>query len=117
MFSEALQRFVEETGAQLAIFCDYEGEAIGQASAGPDDFEVKLTGAQLGAVTAELQRLARAYGQEERASYSFATGTTTLLVEALPGNYYLVAAVADAARVPCARWHLAAVARRFEAEL
>ena len=117
MFAEILDRLVRETRAAFAIFCDYEGESIAYAAPGFSDYDVRIAGAHLAAVTIALQRTVAATGQSERLAFVCATDQTTLVVEALPGHYYLVLSVPDPAGVPLARWHAAAVAERFLGEL
>ena len=117
MFAEALQTLLRETEAEFAIFCDYEGEVIGLASNGLDDFDVRLAGAQVAAVTIALQKLVSATGQSDRLGVLCATERGTTLVEALPGHYYVVLSVPRPGLVPFARRRLAAVAELFRAEL
>ncbi len=117
MFEAALTELVAQTEGELAIFCDYEGESIALAGPERDPFDVRVLGATHAAHVHELQRVARASGQSERLSLTCVADHRVLLLEALPGGYYLVLALAPARVWPKARHLLQAVADRFAAEL
>lgn len=120
MFETALQALVAETRADLAIFCDYEGEAIALALAGTgaDSYEARVLGAHLAAPVIELQRIAAGHGATGRLSFGCVAAERTLLAEALPGGYYVVLALpARSAGEPFARRQLRHVADRFATEL
>lgn len=93
MFERALHNLIAEAGAELAIFCDFEGESIALAARDLDHFEVRVLGAHHALLVDRLQRIARASGQSERLSLAWASDTRVHLVEALPGGYYLLAAL------------------------
>ena len=117
MFEAALQELIGATGGELAIFCDYEGEAIALASRGLDPFEVRVLGAHQAAIVLQLQRIARASGQHERLSLACIAEKRTLLLEALPGGYYLLLVPSPRAAAAPAQRALRAVAARFAQEL
>lgn len=104
MFEAALQRLLLETEAKEAIFCDFEGEAIALSTSARDPWELQVLGAQLAASVLDLQRIARDNHQSERLSLICVTGEMVLLVEALPGGYYVLAtASADGLWAPTRR--------------
>lgn len=117
MFDEALERLVRETDADLAVFCDYEGEAIALAAPEMESYDVQITGAQLGALLFKLQEIARSYGQGERVAVQCLTDSRTMLIETLPGGYYVVLGLAPDKLWPRARVLLREVADRFLLEL
>ncbi|WP_373046812.1 hypothetical protein [Vulgatibacter sp.] len=117
MFEAALQELVAETGAELALFCDYEGESIAVVAPGCDPFEARVLGAQQAPLVLQLQRVARQSGQSERLSLSCVAEQRVLLIEALPGGYYLVAALAPSPTWQRAAGPLRRLAARFAAEL
>lgn len=113
MFVQALEDLVARTGAEYAVFCDYEGEAIALASRQLDPFEVRLVGAQVGAAVFALLDLTGDGG----AALSCVVDQRSLLIEALPGKYYLLLSLPRGALEPVARRSLREVARRFRSEL
>lgn len=117
VFEAALQELLEKTGGELAIFCDYEGEAIALASRGLDPFEVRVLGAHQAAVVLQLQRIARESGLGERLSLTAVAEKRTLILEALPGGYYVLLVPAPAGAVAVAQRALREVAARFQREL
>ena len=121
MFERALQEWVAEAGAELAIFCDFEGESIAMAAGDLDPFDVRVIGAHQALVVDRLQRIARASGQSERLALAWVSEARVLLVEALPGGYYVLAGLRADARAgalwPLAQRRLAGLAARFAAEL
>jgi hypothetical protein len=117
MFEQALAQLIDETGSDLAIFCDYEGETIALASHGLDTYDVQLLGAQLCAVVTDLQSLVASTGQSERTSLMVATEKRTILIEGLPGHYYVVLSQPRSEKVPFSRKRLAEVAESFRPEL
>ena len=117
MFEEALQELVETVGAELAIFCDYEGESIALAAPRRDPFDVRVLAAHHAPLVDDLQRAARRSGQSERLSLTWSAEQGTTLVEALPGGYYLLACIRADAVWATARPPLRRLADRFAAEL
>ena len=118
MFDEALNELVARTKGRFAIFCDYEGESIALASGdGRDAYDIRVVGAELGALVLDLQRRAQEHGESERLSLVCEASGMTMLVEALGGRYYLLLAVPAGAAWAVARRHLQAVAARFAEEL
>ena len=117
MFQQALDELLAQTGADFAIFCDYEGEFIALSSREADAFTVRLTAAQCGAWTVGLQCAHGLYGLGERAQVLCEFPTSFILIEALRGHYYIVLKLPKSALVGRARWRLRAVGERFSAEL
>lgn len=117
MFEGALQQLVSETGADTAIFCDYEGEAIALAAAPTERWEVLVLGAQLAAWVLQLQRIARDGSQSERLSLTCVTSEKVLLVEALPGGYYVLVTTSCRSVWAPTRQRLFHLAERFREEI
>lgn len=117
MFQQALDELVTQTGADFAVFCDYEGEFIALSAREADTFFVRLVGAQLGACTTALQRVNVEYGLGERAQVTCELPAGFLLVEALPDHYYIVLQLPKSRLLGSARWRLRAVGERFSREL
>ena len=112
-----MQELVRQTGAELAIFCDYEGESIALAGPGIDPYDVRVIGAQHAAHVLAVQRAARQVGESERVSITCVADHRVVLVEAMPGGYYVLVAIAPERLWQRARPLLAAVADRFAAEI
>jgi hypothetical protein len=117
MFDQALQQLIWETGADLAVFCDFEGESIAFASNGIEDYDVRVIGAQLGSVVVGLQSALVRNGVSDRAGLSLVSESCVILIEALPGNYYLVVRLRPYSLWSYARQRLQEVATRFFAEI
>lgn len=117
MFQQALDELLAQTGADFAVFCDYEGEFIALSARQADAFSVRLVGAQLGAWTALLQRVNVEYGLGERAQVSCELPKGYLLLEALPAQYYVVLQIPSSSLLGLARRHLKQVGERFAREL
>lgn len=117
MFEEALRELIGSPGVELAIFCDYEGESIALAAPGRDPFDVRVLAAHHAPLVDDLQRIARRTGQSERLSLAWTSEQGTLLVEALPGGYYVLAGLRADAVWTTARPRLRRLADRFAAEL
>lgn len=112
-----MQELVAQTDAELAIFCDDEGESIALAGPGLDPYDVRVLGAHHAAHVLGAQRAARRAGESERLSIGCVADHRVLLVEALPGGYYVLLALRPDRVWPRARPLLRAVAERFAAEL
>lgn len=117
VFEAALQQLVAETHAALAIFCDEEGESIAFAGPGLDPYDVRVIGAQHAAHVLEVQRAARRAGESERLAITCVADHRVVLIEALPGGYYVLLSLAPDRMWPRARPLLRALADRFAAEL
>lgn len=117
VFEGALQRLVSRTNAGTAIFCDYEGEAIALAAPDSERWDLLILGAQFAAWVLQLQRIARDNGQSERLSLSCVTEEKVLLVEALPGGYYVLVTAPPDSLWSFSRWELARLAERFREEI
>jgi hypothetical protein len=117
MFQQRLDELVAQTGADFAIFCDFEGESIALSSRKLDEFNVRLIGAQLGIWTTQLERVHRDLGMGERAQIVCELPSSYLLVEALRQSYYLVLRLPRSSLVGPARFRLRAVGEKFSAEL
>ena len=117
-FTRLLDELVQDTQGELAIFCDYEGEAIAFAhQARHAVYDVKVSGASLAAIVLSLQKTARESGQSERLEFTCIAEETAWLVETLPGGYYLLLAVPPGSLWVRSRARLKILADRFLGEL
>src|SRR5437764_1423259 len=104
------------SGARGAVFCDHEGESVEVVirDATLSEYEMKVVGAQLASVWADLTVSARERGAGATIELRLGCSAGTLLGRSLPGGYYVVLLVgmgvpgAPAASCPRA----AATARR-----
>lgn len=116
-FEGALHHLVTTTSADGAIFCDYEGEAIAVAASDANRWDLMVLGAQFAAWVLQLQRIARDSTQPERLSLLCVTTEKVLLVEALPGGYYVLATTSPGRVWARTRRALELLAERFREEL
>lgn len=121
MFETILSELVRAVpGARGAIFCDREGETIVSVGASgrdepeaEDDYDLRITGAQLAPNLAEVSNAPFGPPEELRIRGS----REHLLVRTLPEGYYLVLCLAPATVVSRASYHLRRAGRQVLSEM
>jgi len=80
------------SGARGAVFCDHEGESVEVVirDAALSEYEMKVVGAQLASVWADLTASARERGAGATIELRLGCSAGTLLCRSLPEGYYVV---------------------------
>ena len=90
-FKAALESLLERVPGSLgAIFADWEGEAIDQASTRMDDFEMKIIGAHKGIILANMRQAMRDLDSDDLQEIIVTTEQTQTLIIPITQDYYLV---------------------------
>ena len=93
-FTEILKEVVNEVpGAVGAVFVDLEGEAVGEYSASRPTLEIRIVGAQWGIVWAGVRRKFEESGLGKVSELVIDGEKTTVLMEEVSDEYYVVLTV------------------------
>ncbi len=113
MFDQVLRELLNASGAELAVLCDAEGEEIAEAHRSGETYDARVQGAQLGPVAMELREAAPTSLGRDRLTVRCLAEQGVLLLELLPGGYYLLLRLADAKSEARARRLLVAAATQL----
>ena len=107
------------SGARGAVFCDHEGESVEVVirDAALSEYEMKVVGAQLASVWADLTASARERGAGAIIELRLGCSAGTLLWRSLPEGYYVVLLIGMGVPGAPAAFALSAAAADIATEL